>query len=249
MTILIPAYNAQWFIGYAIASVLNQTRDDWNIQILVDAKTTDNTYQKAKQVRSKTKRYRQIHINVSQEPGLPNVYKELIDRAEPKDDICGFLDADDRLLPKAVEVLLRNYDAAPDLGHVWSQFQLQPSGGKGWSRPIPKSMTQIEAFSRGWWGSQHWRTFRKSVYVHSPYELQLDMPFATDYNLALVLAATDCPHRYLKEVLYLYYRNKKGITYSNQKKQRQCFIEMHRRFQRWRSKGGKCVSSSRKSTG
>jgi len=127
MTILIPAYNAQWFIGYAIASVLNQTRDDWNIQILVDAKTTDNTYQKAKQVRSKTKRYRQIHINVSQEPGLPNVYKELIDRAEPKDDICGFLDADDRLLPKAVEVLLRNYDAAPDLGHVWSQFQLQPS--------------------------------------------------------------------------------------------------------------------------
>jgi len=248
MTILIPALNASRFVKRVLMSVFNQTRDDWDVQLLIDSATTDNTYQKAQQIRTKSKRWRNIHINVSQEPGLPNVYKELIDRAEPRDDVCGFLDVDDHIVPAAVEKLLGYYESHFECGHVWSQFCLHPSGGKGWSRRLPPSTTQREAFVKGWWGAQHWRTFRKSTYSKSRWQLQLDIPYATDYNLALVLAATNCKCGFIDKPLYVYHRTPGGITQSKQKKQRQCFQEMLRRFQKWVREGTPCESSLDKST-
>jgi glycosyltransferase involved in cell wall biosynthesis len=249
MTILIPALNAAPFIKHTLMSVFNQTRTDWTVQLLVDAATTDGTYQKAKQVANCSKRHRSVCINVSDKPGLPNVYKELIDRAEPKDDICAVLDSDDRIVPKAVESIMACYESKPILGHVWSQFVLHPSGSRGWSRPLPKNNTLLEAFERGWWGAQHWRTFRKSVYKSSRFPLQLDMPYATDYNLALVLAATSTPGFFLNKPLYIYHKNPNGITQSKSKGQRMCFHEMMSRFKRWVKKERACESSSHKSTG
>jgi len=213
--------------------VFNQSRDDWDVQILVDRATTDNTYRKARHVRDKSPRRKSIHINVSAEPGLPHVYKELIDRAEPRDDVCAFLDADDRIIPRAVELLMKAYDTKPEVGHLWTQFCRHPMGSSGWSKRLPTGKSQLEAFTMGWWGSQHWRTFKKSVYLQSEYKLQLDVPYATDYNLALVIAATNCECLFLDKPLYVYYQTSGGITQSNQKKQRLCFLDMLRRFKTW----------------
>jgi len=243
MTILIPALNGARFVRRALSSVLNQTRDDWDVQILIDAASVDDTYRIAKRMISGSKRHRSIHVNISAKPGLPNVYKELIDRAEPRDDVCGFLDVDDRLLARAVKLIMACYESKPVLGHVWSQFVLHPSGGKGWSRKLPVGATLQEAFHKGWWGAQHWRTFRKSVYTSSKYPIQTDQRYATDYNLALVLAATNCECFFLNKPLYIYHKTVGGITQSKSKAQRMCFHEMLRRFKQWVRKGAKCEYS------
>lgn len=243
MVILIPALNAAPYIKRALASVCNQTRDDWDVQLLIDCATYDNTWKKVKQFLSTVKRRRSIHVNISAKPGLPNVYKELIDRAEPKDDICGFLDADDRLLPQAVKRVLACYESKPTLGHVWTQFIQHPQGASGWSRALPKGKTIKQAFLSSWWGAQHWRTFSKPVYESSPYSIQTDVPYATDYNLALVLAATNCDCYFLRQGLYEYNTMVSGITQTKQAKQKANFREMLRRFIQWdRNLAKQCVS-------
>jgi len=243
MTILIPALNAERWIVRALSSVLNQSRDDWDIQLLVDAATSDKTWKKAKKFAANTQRSRSIHINISEAPGLPCVYKEMIDRAEPKDDVCGILDSDDRLLPRAVEAVMGCYESKPSLGCVWTQFGVDPNLVGGWSRPLPKGKGLRGAFLSSWWGAQHWRTFRKSTYTKSPYRLQMDVPYATDYNLALVLAATDCPAYFCKQTQYVYYMTPGSITRSKHAKQKANFRGMLHRFRVWNNKRlKKCVS-------
>lgn len=232
MTILIPAKNAEKTIKRAIMSAANQTCCDWDMQILIDKNTTDETYARAVSVRGKLRSKSRIKINTSSHGGLPAVYKELIERAEPRDDILGFLDSDDRLVPKAVKVMLSVYKNSPFLGHVWSQFVFNTTSKKGYSKHLAGNK-QSAAFANGWWGSHHFRTFRKSVYLGSPYPLQMDLPIATDYNLALVLAATDCPAQFVDTVLYIYYRNPDGITVTRADRQKGNYLEMRRRFARW----------------
>lgn len=241
MTILIPAKNAQDTIRRALLSVANQTCQDWDIQVLVDTGTTDNTYRKVKLIKQELKSGRKIHVNVSQQPGLPAVYKELLDRCEPSDGVCGFLDADDRLSPGAVSRVLSFYRSDRRLGHLWTQFAHHPGGQRGFSNRLPEGKTIRQAFFGGWWGAQHWRTFRKSVYDSSPYKLQLDVPYATDFNMAVVLAASDCHCRYLPEIHYYYHHTKSGITMSNKKRQKANCAELRKRFQRW-CRGNKCAS-------
>jgi len=241
MMILIPAKNAQNTIRRALLSVANQVDPHWTAQVLVDCSTTDDTYKKVRLVKQELSCGGNIHVNISKRPGLPNVYRELIDRAEPRDGICGFLDADDRLSPGAVKKVRPHYLTDRKLGHLWSQFAHHPSGARGFSTHLPGGKSLLQAFNGGWWGAQHFRTFRKSVYDESPYDLQLDIPYATDFNLALVLAATDCKAKFLPEVLYYYHRTPSGITVSRKGRQTRDCRELRNRFQRW-SRGKRCAS-------
>lgn len=241
MTILIPAKDAQVTIRRALISVANQVDPNWEVQVVVDCSTSDETYKKVRLVKQELSCGSKIHVNLSRKPGLPSVYQELIDRAEPKDDLCGFLDADDRLSPGAVKRVRQCYTADPRIGHLWSQFAHHPSGARGFSTSLPVGKSLLQAFNGGWWGAQHFRTFRKSVYASSGYQLQLDIKYATDFNLALVLAATNCHAKFLPEVLYYYHHTPGGITLSKKHQQTKDCRELRNRFQRW-VKGNRCES-------
>lgn len=233
MTVLVPAKNAAAWIIRALVSVASQTDPNWEVQVLVDRSSSDATHAKAVEFKRNSDRHRRIHVNVSREPGLPHVYKELIDRAEPDDGICGFLDADDWLDPEAVSAVHAAYRRQPELGCVWTQFWIEPNSSRGWSKPLPKGLGLRDAFRANWWGAQHFRTFRKSAYLSSDYELQLDVPYAADYNLALVLAATDCPVEFIDRKLYHYVRSPGSISVANRKKQKADYNKLSRRFRRW----------------
>lgn len=203
------------------------------MQVLVDRSTTDGTYKSAKKLKTDLNLGGKMHLNVSQKPGLPSVYAELIDRAEPADGLCGFLDADDRLMPVAVRTIQKAYQADPTLGHVWSQFMFHPRGQQGWSRYPPRRMSLAEALISGWWGAQHWRTFRKEAYETSPYKLQPDVAFATDFNLATVLAASGCGYRHIPDSLYVYYQHVGSISAEHRKRQRADWNTLRKRFGHW----------------
>lgn len=98
VSIIIPTYNCARYIASTIDSVLSQTMDDWEIQIVDDC-STDNTLDV---LRPYLEQYPQIHYIRLNENGGPAVARtEAIRRSEGK--YIAFLDSDDIWLPEKLE--------------------------------------------------------------------------------------------------------------------------------------------------
>lgn len=98
VSIIIPAYNAAAYLAEAIESALNQTHKVDSV-IVVDDGSTDGTAEVAEQFASQVKLLRQSNAGVCVARNLG--------AAETRADWLLFLDADDRLLPDAVERLIQ----------------------------------------------------------------------------------------------------------------------------------------------
>jgi len=94
ISIIIPCYNSENFVGRALDSVFNQTYKDWEI-ILVNNNSTDNTLTV---LESYEKKYPEI-IRVFSETkkGAPAARNKGL--REAKGEWIQFLDADDEILP------------------------------------------------------------------------------------------------------------------------------------------------------
>lgn len=228
MDILMPALNAAKTLSRAVVSVANQSSSNWRLQLLVDPGSKDTTMAVAQRLKARING--QIFVNKGGKSGLPAMYREIIDRAEPKDDICGFLDADDILYPNAVERITKVYKRKPGIGCVWSQFHFMPQRVRGWSSPLPEHRSFKAAFMNEWWGAQHFRTFRKSTYTKGTFEIPLNLPFAVDHSLALRLASADPKGYFLNEILYGYYMGLGSISKKHKLAQRRCYKQGLRMF-------------------
>jgi len=223
-----PARDAAKTLPRAVVSVANQSSPDWRLQILVDPGSKDTTLAVAKRLKARVKG--QIFVNVGQTAGLAAMYREIIDRADPSDDICGFLDADDILYPEAVAKITKVYKRRPEAGCVWSQFHFLPQRVRGWCCQLPEGKSFKAAFMNEWWGAQHFRTFRKSVYEAATFEIPLNLPYAVDHSLALRLASADPLGLFLNAVLYGYYMGSGSISKKHKVAQRQCYKQGLRMF-------------------
>lgn len=107
VSVVIPAYNAGPYIGETLASVLGQTRTDWEI-IVVDDCSTDNTAEVVHTFADARIRYvrqpENLRVLAARRRGV-----ELA--RHPR---VMLLDADDRLRPDALEHLEAALDAAPE---------------------------------------------------------------------------------------------------------------------------------------
>lgn len=100
ISVIISAFNAAPFLGRAITSVFKQTFDDWKI-IIVDDGSTDNTYELASRHANEEKR-----ITVIRQPnsGLPMARHTGVMASDT--EFITFLDADDTLMPDALEKMV-----------------------------------------------------------------------------------------------------------------------------------------------
>jgi glycosyltransferase involved in cell wall biosynthesis len=112
VTVVIPCYNQGRFLGEAIESVLSQSYSDFEI-IVVDDGSTDDTAQVAS-------RYEEVHEEVrlirQENRGLAGARNRGL--AEARGEYVVFLDSDDRLLPNALEVGVRELEARPQCALV-----------------------------------------------------------------------------------------------------------------------------------
>lgn len=98
VSVIMPTYNCGQFIIESIESVINQTIDDWEIQIVDDC-STDNTHEL---LMPYIEAYSNIHYHrLSQNGGPAAARTEAIGRAAGK--YCAFLDADDLWMPEKLE--------------------------------------------------------------------------------------------------------------------------------------------------
>jgi glycosyltransferase involved in cell wall biosynthesis len=119
VSVIISCYNYGHFLAGAIESALNQTYTPYEI-IVVDDGSSDNTadvvarYQSVCYLRQPNR-----GVSAARNNGL----------RQSKGEYVVFLDADDELLPGALEVGAECLDSMPDCGFVFGSWQLIAPGG------------------------------------------------------------------------------------------------------------------------
>jgi glycosyltransferase involved in cell wall biosynthesis len=97
VSVLMPMFNSEKYIGMAIESILNQTFKDFELIILNDG-STDNS----KKIVESYSDSRIILIENTQNQGLARTRNRLI--AEAKGDFLAWLDSDDIALPQRLQI-------------------------------------------------------------------------------------------------------------------------------------------------
>ncbi len=121
VSVIIPSYNRAVFLREAIESLLSQTYPVFEI-VVVDDGSTDET----KEVCDRYPNVKYIYqsnqgISVARNTGI----------SVSKGEYLLFLDSDDRLLPKAVEIGVNCINAHPEVGFVFGSYIFQSINADG----------------------------------------------------------------------------------------------------------------------
>jgi glycosyltransferase involved in cell wall biosynthesis len=119
VTIVTPCYNAEKFLPRTVESVLAQTLTDWEL-VIVDDGSTDQSANIATQYANQDPRvrlYQQANSYLSK--ARNRGFKE----ASLESKYLFFLDADDVLLPQALETLVDYIARQPEAGLVYCAFR------------------------------------------------------------------------------------------------------------------------------
>lgn len=101
VSIIMPAYNAESFIGDAIISVINQTYSNWEL-IIVDDGSTDKTAEKMKSWLEKESRIQYFYQDNGKQGKARN-----LGISKAKGYYLAFLDADDFWMPEKLEIQIK----------------------------------------------------------------------------------------------------------------------------------------------
>jgi glycosyltransferase involved in cell wall biosynthesis len=112
VTVVIPCYNQAHFLGEAVESVLSQTYPRHEI-VVVDDGSTDDTAEVAS-------RYQEVRLIRQENGGLSAARNAGL--GQSRGEYVVFLDADDRLLPEALEVGVRELEAHPRSAFVFGRW-------------------------------------------------------------------------------------------------------------------------------
>ncbi|MCH5180314.1 MAG: glycosyltransferase family 2 protein [Erysipelotrichales bacterium] len=100
ISVIVPMWNVENYVGDCIESILSQTYQGFEI-ILIDDGSTDNTLKICEKYSEKDSRIRLFHKS---HEGVSSARNFGLDHSNC--DYCMFVDSDDKLLPKAIELLV-----------------------------------------------------------------------------------------------------------------------------------------------
>ena len=160
-SVLIANYNNGRFLMEAVDSVKAQTYPNWEI-VLVDDDSTDNSHELYKQLEQDDR----IHIFYNKEnKGCGYTKRRCVELA--KGEICGFLDADDLLMPEALQIMSEGHVAHPDCSLFYSQYyvadnDLNIQGVSNHQRQISDGQTFLDLPFSG--AVSHFASFKMANY-------------------------------------------------------------------------------------
>lgn len=142
VSVIVPVYNAEKFIGETIESVIAQTYTDWEL-LLVDDRSSDNSRAIIEEYADKDERI--IYILQDQNKGAWAARNRGIDEA--RGDYIAFLDADDKWEPLKLEhqlILMARMKA----GFCFTGYEFADENlvGTGAVVHAPKTVTLKQAF-------------------------------------------------------------------------------------------------------
>jgi glycosyltransferase involved in cell wall biosynthesis len=204
VSIVIPAYNREKYVGIAIKSVLDQTYRDFEL-IIVDDGSTDGTLEMAQNFALHDSR-----IRVLTAPHQGAVYALIAGFNAASGEYIGQLDSDDLLEPEAIELTVKALDAHPKWGMVYTNYRDIDGNGQltsvGWRCSIPYSkQTLLTAFM-----TFHFRLMRKAIYKQVG-GFNTDFNKIEDYELCLRLSEVIEIGK-VDEFLYQYRQHSESIS-------------------------------------
>lgn len=202
VTVIIPAYNSEEYIGRCLDSVLSQTFQDFEILVINDG-SKDNTGEIVKEYSKKDKRIKYME---QKNMGVARTRNRAIHLA--KGDLIAFIDNDDfidddyleTLLPeKGEEVVVSGFKRPDENGKIITQMKLKDSGWSRFMNPTP-------------WA----KIYRKSFIVDNNISF-LDNDIGEDiyFNLVAMLMAKKA--RILDYVGYNWFYNKASVSSTKHK--------------------------------
>lgn len=181
VSIVIPVYNREKYLGIAVESVLRQTYQDWEL-IISDDGSTDSSLEMAKLWAVHDSR---IKVLTAEHKGA--VHALIAGFNAAKGEYIGQLDSDDLLEPEAIELTVKALDEHSEWGMVYTNYRDIDEQGQllrvGWRCSIPYSQQSIlTAFM-----TFHFRLIRKVVYKEVG-GFNADFDRIEDYELCLRLS-------------------------------------------------------------
>jgi glycosyltransferase involved in cell wall biosynthesis len=154
VSILIPAFNAQEWIGDTIGSALAQTWPNKEI-IVVDDGSPDDTLAVARRFESD-----RVRVVTQPNQGAAGARNQAF--ALSRGDYIQWLDADDLLSPEKIADQMQAAREANDarvlLSGPWAYFRHRPATAKFVSNPLWSDLTPTEWMLRKWEGNLHMQT-------------------------------------------------------------------------------------------
>jgi hypothetical protein len=180
VSVVIPCYNQAHFLADAIASTLAQVYRPLEV-VVVDDGATDNTFEVAAS-------YAEVHCLRQANHGIAAARNAGL--AASRGDYIVFLDADDRLLPGALEVGALALDAHPEAAFVVGRHQRIAVDGS--PLPVtPRPRVERDHYAslvrRCWIAMPATAMYRRSV-LEAAGAFDATLPCAEDYDLYLRLA-------------------------------------------------------------
>jgi glycosyltransferase involved in cell wall biosynthesis len=192
VSVIIPCYKQAHFLGDAIESVLAQTYPHSEI-VVVDDGSPDNTEAVAT-------RYPAVRYTRQDNQGLAAARNTGLRRSNG--DFLVFLDADDRLLPAALETGLQCFHAHPECALVAGHFRLIGFDGQPWPTPLvfpPEQDSYLALLRINFIGNPATVLYRRSVFqAVTGFDPSIDA--TADYDLYLRVAR-DFPIHYHGQVV------------------------------------------------
>jgi glycosyltransferase involved in cell wall biosynthesis len=174
VSILIPAHNAEEWVGAAITSALGQTWLRKEI-IVVDDGSTDGTLSIARQLESKG-------VRVATQPNQGAAATRNRAFSLSRGDYIQWLDADDLLSPDKVAHQMQAAEETRDgwtlFSSPWAFFRYRPAKAKFIPTPLWADLAPTEWLTRKWEGNWHmqtatWLVSRKLSGAAGPWDTRL----------------------------------------------------------------------------
>jgi glycosyltransferase involved in cell wall biosynthesis len=174
VSILIPAYNAEKWLGAAIASALDQTWRQKEI-IVVDDGSTDGTLAVAQQLESS-----EVRVVTQPNQGAAAARNKALSLS--RGDYIQWLDADDLLSPHKITYQMEQAARAKDrrilFSSPWGSFRYRPSKAKFIPSSLWFDLAPTEWLIRKWEGHLHvqtatWLVSRELTEAAGPWDPRL----------------------------------------------------------------------------
>jgi len=145
VSILIPCYNSEKWLGETIKSVLSQTWQNIEV-IIVDDGSTDNSLSIAKSFASN-----KVKVITQDNQGASSARNRALKEAQG--DFIQYLDADDLLAPNKIESQIKiiqqnNYDFI--IAGAWARFYAHPTDAKFIQELVWQDMAPVDWLTCSW---------------------------------------------------------------------------------------------------
>lgn len=161
-SVLIANYNNGPYLKEAIESVLAQSYSNWEV-VIVDDASTDNSLDIYK-VYVSDPRFSIYHNEVNCGCGFTK--RRCVELANG--ELCGFLDPDDALMPKAIEEMVGCHKTHPNAACVFSRFYRCDE------RLVPQTESRLlvipedeDYFTHRDYSPEHFATFKRAAYLQT----------------------------------------------------------------------------------